>query len=87
MRTGVAEKIKTTEKELVRLAKRRVQLPDEWIELKYIHESDLLSVKYSRRPAVRSSDDALKGLVYNYDARGKLTSIEIIDLYDVFASV
>lgn len=87
MATRLAEKIRTSERELIRLAKRRVNLPDGWIELKYINDSDLLTIKYSRAPSTISRDDALEGLVYNYDRRGDLTSIEILDLYDIFPGV
>lgn len=73
--------------ELIKLAGERVQVPENWREVKYFDEIDLLVIRYSPLPATRSKSDDSNGIVYNYDANDNLTSLEILDLYGIFTSL
>lgn len=78
---------KTDEKQLIKLAQKRVKLPVGWLEMEYRNESDLLLIRCSRNKAARSRGDVSNGLVYNYDTGGNLVSIEVIDLYGIYDTV
>ena len=73
--------------DLIKLAKERIQIPVNWREVKYFDDVDLLVIRYSLFPATHSKSDDLEGIVYNYDANDNLTSIEILDFYNVFVSL
>ncbi|MDQ3323277.1 MAG: DUF2283 domain-containing protein [Acidobacteriota bacterium] len=83
MATRLAEN-KTDEKQLTRLAQKRVKLPLEWLEMKYNSEVDVLFIRCSANKSVRSKGDVWNGIIYDYDAQENLVSIEITDLYGVF---
>lgn len=83
MATRLAEK-KTDEKQLARLAEKRVKLPADWLEMSYSREADVLFIRCSANKPVRSKGDVWNGIVYDYDAQENLVSIEITDLYGVF---
>ncbi|MGI8639014.1 MAG: DUF2283 domain-containing protein [Pyrinomonadaceae bacterium] len=75
---------KVSEKKLVQAAKKRVQLPADWLEMEYSHEADVLFIRCSRNKPARSKGDVRNGVVYDYDARNNLVSIEVTDLYGIF---
>ena len=78
--------LETKEEELLRLAKDRVDLPQETLRLKYQPDVDMLLVELKENPApTNSKDDVDRGLILNYEGQ-KLVSIEILDLYGVYAS-
>lgn len=71
--------------ELLKLAGERVNLPPNYLEIKYYEDVDLLAIRFTDTPATRSKGDLENGLVFNYDSQGKLTSIEVLDFYGVYA--
>lgn len=78
--------LETKEEELLRLARDRVELPQEKLRLKYQPDVDMLLVELKENPApTNSKDDVDRGLILNYEGQ-KLVSIEILDLYGVYAS-
>jgi uncharacterized protein YuzE len=86
MATRLAEN-KTIDKKLLQAATKRVRLPADWLEMKYSSEADVLFIRCSRNKPARSKGDVENGLVFDYDARNNLVSIEIQDLYGVFVTV
>ncbi len=72
------------EKELLKLAGERLKLPSGNLQLKYQSEVDLLVIRLNDGKSTYSKSDMQKGLIYNYDARNRLVSIEVLDLYEVF---
>jgi hypothetical protein len=86
MATGLAVN-RVSDKKLVSMAKKRVQMPDNWLELDYSRDSDVLLIRCSRNKAKRSKGDMRNGIVYDFDAQGKLVSIEVTDLLGIFATV
>ena len=77
---------KTDEKKLVKLARKRVTLPANWLEMEYRHESDVLLIRVSRNKVANSKGDMRNGIVYNYDRQGNLATIEVTQLFGVFAN-
>lgn len=78
--------LESREEELLRLARDRIDLPAGKLRLKYQHDVDMLLVELKENPApTNSKDDIEHGLIFNYEGQ-KLVSIEILDLYGVFAS-
>jgi hypothetical protein len=71
-------------REYVNLARKRVRFGDDWQEMEYCGEVDLLFIRFSDKPASRSKGDEMNGLVCNYDKNNKLVSIEITDFYGVY---
>ena len=69
------------------LASRRVDIPTNWLEIEYQKDADLLFIKLLNSPAAYGDDDLDQRIVYNYDKNGCLVSIEILNLYGVFATV
>ncbi len=59
-------------------------MPDENLELNYLADVDLLSVRFSKTESTYRKDDMEKGLIYNYDSDDFLVSIEILDIYGIF---
>jgi uncharacterized protein YuzE len=82
MATLTLEQNKT--REYANLARKRVDFGDDWKEMEYSDEVDLLFIRFSDNKAARSKGDVENGIVYNYDRNDKLVSIEILDLYEVF---
>lgn len=77
--------LESQEEELLRLARDRVDLPAGELRLKYQRDVDMLLVELKENPApTNSKDDIERGLIFNYEGR-KLVSVEILDLYGVFA--
>jgi len=78
--------LETQEEELIRLARDRVDLPAGALRLKYQSDVDMLLVELKENPApTNSKDDVERGLIFNYEGQ-KLVSVEILDLYGVYAS-
>lgn len=73
--------------EFIELAKERGKIPSDWIKLEYQKDADLLFILYSKKRCVRSKGDMENGIIFNYDAQDKLVSIEVLELYGVFATV
>jgi hypothetical protein len=82
MATQVLKQNKTGK--YVAQARKRARFTDDWLEMEYNSDVDLLLILFSDKPASSSKGDELNGLVYNYDREKKLVSIEIIDFYGVF---
>ncbi|CAN5386643.1 hypothetical protein BH20ACI1_BH20ACI1_06860 [soil metagenome] len=81
---GVQLKNNRAVSELHTLAKKRLKLPEGELEFEYQADADLLLVRLSNGKSTYSEDDMREGIIYNYNARNKLVSIEILDLYGVF---
>jgi hypothetical protein len=78
--------LESQEEELLRLARDRVDLPAGKLRLKYQPDVDMLLVELKESPApTNSKDDLERGLIFNYEGQ-KLVSLEILDLYGVYAS-
>ncbi len=77
---------KVNDKTLVQMAKKRIDLPDNWIDMKYSYEADVLFILCSSNKPKRSKGDVRNGIVYDYDAQDNLVSIELTDLLGVFAT-
>ena len=78
--------VENQEEELLRLARERVDLPAGRLWLEYQPDVDMLLVELKDNPApTNSRDDVERGLIFNYEGQ-KLVSIEILDLYGVYAS-
>lgn len=76
----------TSKKELLKLASERVNLPGKKpIRISYDEDVDALFLKYSVEPSVISKSEDTDGIIYDYDEKDNLVSIEILDLYGVFA--
>ncbi len=73
--------------ELIKLAKKRGDIPNDWIKLEYQKDADLLFILYSKEICVRSKGDMENGIIYNFDDRDRLVSIEVLDIYEVFSTV
>ncbi len=86
---AVIELNRTTNKtgELLKLANERIKIPGKYIALDYQADVDLLFIKFTNGISTYSKDDMNKGIIYNYNETDELVSIEILDLYDIFAKV
>jgi hypothetical protein len=74
------------DEELLRLARERVDLPAGKLWLKYQADIDMLWIGLKEHPEpTHSKDDTERGLIFNYEGH-KLVSIEVLDLYGVYAS-
>jgi hypothetical protein len=71
--------------EWLKLAEQRVELPNGNVVAKYQADADLLVIRFSNGESTYSKDDMDKGVIYNYDRNDQLVSIEVLDLYGVFA--
>ena len=75
---------KTTE--WLELAKKRVKIPEGKVELRYFDEVDCLVIRLSHHKPAKSDAEEDKGLVYSFDSKNNLVSIEILDLYGIFVT-
>lgn len=73
--------------ELLKLANERIEIPSQYIALDYQADVDLLFIKFSNGISTYSKDDMDKGIIYNFAQNDELVSVEILDLYDIFAEV
>lgn len=71
--------------EWLELVDKRIEIPRNYLRINYQPEADVLVVKFSETDSAYSNDDMSKGLIFNYDNKDKLVSIEVLDLYGVFA--
>lgn len=72
--------------EWLKLAGKRLQLPTGDLQLNYQSDADLLVIRLNDGKSTYSKSDYEKGLIYNYDARNRLVSIEVLDLYGIFVT-
>lgn len=70
--------------EVLALVSDRFEFPKDFNRLKYFSDVDVLVIGYSRTDSVISDSDDEKGLIYNYDIKDNLTSIEVLDVYGKF---
>ncbi len=74
-------------KELLNLAESRVGLVANFAKsLDYHKDVDLLVARLSDAPASRSNLDYDINVLFNFDKKGSVVSIEVLDLYDVSVS-
>lgn len=73
--------------ELLKLANERIEIPSQYIALDCQADVDLLFIKFSNGISTYSKDDMDKGIIYNFAQNDELVSVEILDLYDIFAEV
>ena len=71
--------------EWLKLAGQRIIIPGNYVILKYQEDVDLLVIKFTKGKSTYSKDDMDKGIIYNYDRNNELVSMEILDLYGIFA--
>jgi hypothetical protein len=75
-------------KELLNLAESRVGAVANFAKsLDYQKDVDLLVIRLSDVPSSRSKFDYDKNALFNFDKKGSVVSIEVLDLYDVSVSV
>lgn len=80
--------VATPDEEVLDLAGERLgrdaPLLDRRLWVKYLPETDLLTVRFKEsHQATRSDDDLARGLVFNYEG-DELVSVEIFDLYGAY---
>ncbi len=74
--------------ELLNLAESRVGvLAHTAKSLDYLKDVDLLVVRLSDTPSSKSKYDYANNLLFNFDKKGSVVSIEVLDLCDIFASL
>ena len=66
------------------LAKSRVKVPTDWLEIEYQKDADLLYIKVSNTTTAYSDDDLDNEIVFDYDENDTLVGIEVLNLYGVF---
>lgn len=72
--------------EWLKLAQKRIAVPQNIVKIDYQADVDLLFIKFSDKPSVRGNMDYDSGVIYNYDKKGEVVSVEILDLYGIFAA-
>lgn len=85
METRQLEKKSTNE--LFKLANERVNVPTNFLYLKYFEEVDLLVIRFTENDSTYSKSNLDEDVIYNYDAEDSLVSMEILDLFGEFVSV
>ena len=73
--------------EWLKLAQKRIRVPQHIEKIDYQADADLLFIKFTNKIPVRGDMDYENGVIYNYDKNGEVVSIEILDLYGIFAEV
>ena len=71
--------------EWLKLANERINVPGNYVILKYQEDVDLLVIRFNDGKSTYSKDDMDKGVIYNYDRNNSLVSMEILDLYGIYA--
>lgn len=84
METRQLEKKSTNE--LFKLANERVNIPTDFLYLKYFEEVDLLVIRFTDSDSTYSKSNLEEDVIYNYDADDNLVSIEILDIFGAFVS-
>lgn len=69
------------------LARKRVEIPQDWFETDYDDEADVLYIKIIDSPATYSDDDLDNEIVFDYDKNNRLVGIEVLNLYGIYAEV
>jgi hypothetical protein len=78
--------VESRQEELIRLASDRIDLPRGVLRLKYQPDVDMLLIELKENPApTNTRDDIERGLIFNYEGP-RLVSVEILDLYGVYAN-
>lgn len=72
--------------EWLKLANKRINIPGNYVILKYQADVDLLVIRFNDGKSTYSKDDMDKGIIYNYDRNNDLVSMEILDLYGIYVS-
>jgi uncharacterized protein YuzE len=72
--------------EWLKLANKRINIPGNYVILKYQADVDLLVIRFNEGKSTYSKDDMDKGIIYNYDRNNDLVSMEILDLYGIYVS-
>lgn len=72
--------------EWLEIAEKRIKIPSGNLRMNYQKDVDLLVIKFSDKDSTYSKYDDKNGVIKNYDANGKLVSMEILDLYGIFAT-
>lgn len=75
------------EAKVLALANERFEVPEGHKYFKYFDDVDLMVIKYSNNKTVKTEDDMSKGLICNYDYKGRIRSIEVLDFYGKFTDV
>ena len=71
--------------EWLKLAQKRIKIPQNFVKIDYQSDVDLLFIKFTNKIPVRGDMDYESGVIYNYDKNDEVVSVEILDLYDIFA--
>lgn len=64
--------------EWLKLANERIRISSDYIILKYQEDVDLLFIKFTSGKSTYSKDDMDKGIIYNYDRKNNLVSMEFL---------
>lgn len=73
--------------EWLKLARKRIEITNDYVILKYQEDVDMLVIQFTDGKSTYSKDDMKRGVIFNYDQNNCLVSIEILDLYEIFADV
>ena len=71
--------------EWLKLAQKRISVTQNIVKIDYQADVDLLLIRFSDKPSVRGRYNYESHIIYNYDKKGEVVSVEILDLYGVFA--
>lgn len=77
---------KKSTNELLKLANERVNIPTNFLYLKYFEKVDLLVIRFTESDSTYSKSNLDEDVIYNYDAEDNLVSMEILDLFGAFVS-
>jgi len=70
--------------EWLNLARNRIEIPNQWLEVNYSKDADSLYIKLLNSPAAYSDDDLSESVIFDYDESNCLVGIEVLNLYGVF---
>ncbi len=70
--------------EWLELVGERLKISRNYLRINYQADADLLFVKFTESETTYSEDDMDIGVIYNYDDRKKLVSVEVLDIYGIF---
>ena len=71
---------------MLKLARARVNIRNRAIKIDYQKDVDLLLLRFSDAPSVRGKMDYENDVIFNYDKDDNIVSVEILDIYGIFAS-
>jgi uncharacterized protein YuzE len=78
---------KTSNSQLLKKARKRFDFPKQFVSLRYQSDVDSLVIRFTEALSTHSKMNHEKGVLLNYGKNNLIVSIEIFDLYDVFATV